>query len=192
MLIRHASIPTNFATLKRTSFYPDYISTSVAAIDFEFLKQRGITTALIDLDGTVVPRGTYEVSENIRRALRTSGLNIYIATNRPKSRNLSSLKQDLAASGVVHPIGIHGKPSTKYFKAALREHSLEAREVVMIGDRYLQDIFGANRAGLQTLLVNKIGRPDKLLDRLFSDGEQYFTRKLSKTYTESSDTLQAR
>jgi len=192
MLIRHASFPTNFAARKRTSFFPDYISTSVADIDFEFLKQRGITTVLIDLDGTVVPRGTYEVSESIRRALRTSGLNTYIATNRPKNRDLRSLKQDLAATGVVHPIGIHGKPSTKYFQTALREHNLEAREVVMIGDRYLQDILGANRAGLRTLLVDKIGRPQKLLDRLFSDGEQYITRKLSKTYSESSATLQAR
>lgn len=186
MLIRQNSVPAGSANRRRSSIFPDYISSSVADIDFRLLIDRGITTALIDLDGTVVPRGTFEVGTNIRQALQDSGLAIYIATNRPKSRDLKNLKHDLGAVGVIHPSGIYGKPSVRYFEAALRTNNLQAKEVVMIGDRYLQDILGANRAGLHTLLVNKISKPPKLLDRVFSECEEVLTKQISKSYQNSN------
>jgi hypothetical protein len=168
-----------------SNFRPDYITDSVADINFDALKKQGITTCLIDLDGTVVARGTYEVSETIKRALRKAPLKIYIATNRPKSRELKTLREDLSANGVVHPKGIYGKPSKRYFANALKELGIQSSEAVMVGDRFIQDIFGANRAGISTILVSKkIGPPQGWLDMALTRSELRLALRLGRKYTD--------
>ena len=63
---------------------PRYMARSVAEIDFAFLYSQGYRTCLIDLDGTVVERGMYEVSDKTKQALCGQRLQVFIATNRPK------------------------------------------------------------------------------------------------------------
>lgn len=161
------------------SLRPDFIAESVMDIDFAYLRRLGITTCFIDLDGTVVGRGTFAVDPELNATLKASGMDIKITTNRPKSHSLQSLKSDLNASGVVHPNGIYGKPLKRYFAAALRDYSLKNTEVVMIGDRLFNDILGANSVGIYSLVVYKLGNPAGLADRLFS----YWDRKLTARMT---------
>lgn len=168
----------------RASFKPDFIARSVKDIDFVFLKQQGITTCFLDLDGTVVDRGTFEVDAETAERLRHAELDIKIATNRPRSRDLKNLKESLHASGVVHPKGIFGKPTKRYVKSALKEYGLKQEEVIMIGDRYFQDIFGANRSGIYSLVVYKFGRSTNRPDKLISGIERVMTAKFARTYTE--------
>ncbi len=168
----------------KLSFFPDFISKSVTDADFKFLKSIGIKACLIDLDGTVVSRGDYEVDKKIRKALQNSGIAVHIATNRPKSRSLKTLKEDLYAASVVHPQGFMGKPTKRYYKNAIKSLGLKPHEVIMIGDRYIQDIFGANRAGLYTLLVHKLGISKGKADAYFSEAERKFTATISPHYTE--------
>ena len=162
----------------KSSLRPDFIAKSVADIDFAYLKRLGIRACFIDLDGTVVSRGTYEVDARISQALKDSGLSIHIATNRPKSRSLKTLKEQLHASSVIHPKGIAGKPAKKYYLSALKDLDLKNYEVVMIGDRYLQDVYGANKAGIYSLLVYKLGAYKGRTDKLISGIE----RKLTAAY----------
>lgn len=164
------------------SLRPNYIADSVADIDWNYLQSQGIKAALIDLDGTVVARGTYEVSDVTQRVLATQPLKIYIATNRPKSRDLKELRQHLNANGVIHPTGIWGKPFRKYFLQAGKDHGLQPSEIVMIGDRYLQDVFGANSAGIQTIVVRKLDKPTNFFDRFISWLERTRTDQLAKHY----------
>jgi HAD superfamily phosphatase (TIGR01668 family) len=163
-------------------FTPDFIASSVLDIDFDYLATQGIKAALIDLDGTVVARNTYDVKPEVRALLKQQPLKVYIATNRPKSRDLKDLKQHLHANGVIHPVGPWGKPFRRYFAQAAHEHGLRPEEIIMIGDRYLQDIFGANRAGFRTLVVRKLDRPTNMLDRLLSGTERRHTDRLSTHY----------
>lgn len=163
-------------------FQPDYIANSVADIDFGYLAQKGIKAVYIDLDGTVVARGNYDVSSNISEALKNQPLDIYIATNRPKSRDLKNLREHLNANGVVHPRGFYGKPFPRYYTASLRARNLSPHEAVMIGDRYIQDILGANSARLHTLLVRKLDKPTNWFDALLSSTEALRTNLLAKRY----------
>ena len=166
-------------------FYkPEYLAESVGDIDFRLLKRKGIEVALIDLDGTVVERGQYEVSPKITKILKSQPLKIYIATNRPKSRDLKNLKEQLHAQGVIHPRGLLGKPFTTYYEAAVETIGLKPVQAIMIGDRYIQDIIGANRAGLHTLVVNKIDKPTNFFDKVLSTMERRLTAKLLKAYKE--------
>lgn len=173
--------------LKNTSnnngvFWPDYMAQSVESIDFKYLKKQGIKAVMIDLDGTVVERGKYEVSKAISEALKKQELKVYIATNRPQSRSLKDLKERLNASGVVHPKGIVGKPFAHYYKKSLESLGLGKGQVAMIGDRYLQDIYGANRAGLVTINVAKLGKSTNIVDKLLSNLEKKRTSKIIKYY----------
>lgn len=161
---------------------PDFIASSVQDIDFAMLRAYGIKNCLIDLDNTVVERADYNVSQDIKNALKHSGLTVYIATNRPKSRDLKDLKEKLGAKGVVHPHGLMGKPTKTYFINALKDKSLDKSTVIMIGDRYIQDIFGANRAGIYSLLVHKFGKPVGKLDSIISSIESRWTARISKKY----------
>lgn len=166
----------------RKFFKPDYIADSVGDIDFPLLQKRGVKAVLIDLDGTVVSRGTFDVEKKLTDYLKKQTVKIYIATNRPKSRDLKNLKESLHASGVVHPTGIFMKPLPKYFRQAVTDHQLKVSEVAMIGDRYIQDILGANRAGLTTVLVRKLGKSKGFIDSQISNLEKSYTNKLASQY----------
>lgn len=174
--------PDSNSAKRRLSFEPDFIADSVAKIDFDYLSKKGVKAVLIDLDGTVVSRGQYDVANDIVAALKKQPLKVYIATNRPKGRTLKDLKEQLSANGVIHPIGIWGKPFAKYYAQAAAEHGLDPKELVMIGDRYLQDILGANAAGLRTVLVKKLDRPTNLFDKVLSNIEKRKTDQLSDVY----------
>jgi HAD superfamily phosphatase (TIGR01668 family) len=164
--------------------HPDFIAASVRDIDFHFLRELGVTTCLVDLDGTVVERDTYEVDPILAQTLARSGLDVHIATNRPLSRDLKNLKSDLGAKSVIHPKGLRGKPTIQYYHTALQGLEREPQQVVMIGDRYIQDILGANRAGIYSLLVYKLGPSKGRADRWFSSFEQYLTNISSRKYYE--------
>lgn len=173
------------ATRGRKWFKPDFIADSVGAIDFKLLQKRGITAVFIDLDGTVVSRGLFDVDVKLTRYLKKQTVRIFIATNRPKSRDLKNLKESLHASGVIHPSGIFIKPFPKYYKNALQEFKLKRTEVAMIGDRFIQDILGANAAGLTTILVRKLGDSQGFIDTQTSRLEKNFADKLAKSYTKT-------
>ena len=161
---------------------PDFIALDIQDIDFELLATYGIKACFIDLDGTVVDKGTYNVSEGIIKTLRGTKMKIYIATNRPKSRDLKNLRELLNASGVIHPHKFWGKPFKRYFENGLKDINLQRHEVVMIGDRYVQDIIGANRAGIYSLLVKKLDKPKGFLDEMISKAERKYTDKISVDY----------
>lgn len=161
---------------------PDFIAENIYTIDFALLRSHGIKACFIDLDGTVVERSQYDVHVDIKTALQNSGMQVYIATNRPRSMDLKDLKETLGAKGVVHPHGIFAKPAKRYFSNALKDTGLSSHEVIMIGDRVFQDILGSNRAGMYSLLVYKLGKPVGFIDKLISALERLFTRHISRRY----------
>lgn len=164
------------------SFRPDFIASSVADIDFAILRTYGIIACFIDLDNTVVERGAYDVSDKTRQILVQTNMQIFIATNRPKSKDLKNLKQDLNATAVIHPDSFYGKPSRHYFTNGLRIANLQPHQVVMIGDRLIQDILGANRSGIYSLLVSKLGPAHAKSDKFISTIESRVAMRLSARY----------
>lgn len=180
-------IRSNLPAVKHptSSIRPDFIAASVDAIDFDLLRAKGIEACFIDLDGTTVSRGTFDVDKKVIYSLKQSRLPIFIATNRPKSRELKNLMVDLSALGVVHPVGVYAKPTKRYYKRALAAHNLKPHQVVMIGDRYFQDVFGSNRAGLYSLVVFKVGKIGSRSDYIVSKIEAWLTRLFTGKYIES-------
>lgn len=163
-------------------FTPDFIADSVLDVDFQYLERIGIKAVLIDLDDTVVEHGAYAVSPAVQSFLKRQKLKLYVATNRPKSRDLRNLRRHLSASAILHPVGLWIKPFRRYYAQAGRLDGYSPEQLVMVGDRYIQDVFGANAAGIRTVVVRKLGRPRGPIDRLLSRIESRRTAKLARHY----------
>jgi HAD superfamily phosphatase (TIGR01668 family) len=163
-------------------FTPNFLAESVSRIDFKKLADQGIKAVAFDADSTLVVYKGIEIAPELREyivAARNHGFfsKVCIATNR-RSKNLNLLAESLDASIVQASSLLNGKPKSAYFKRLLTELEVKPAECVMIGDKVFTDIWGANRVGILTILVEKFG-PESLLDRILPlrKIEKWFLRR---------------
>lgn len=157
----------NRSQAKSSGLVPDYFADSVLSIDFVELHKQGIKYLVLDVDHTVTHYGGIEIDKRMREYLkqqRNVGLikRVYLASN--SLRDLSEVANTLDAQIVRATILIR-KPRKKYFDELLGTIGSRPQEVVMVGDRLINDIWGGNRAGLTTILVTPIGK-DFIISRL--------------------------
>ncbi len=157
---------------------PDYFAKTTSEIDFEYLRNKGIKAMMFDLDHTILVHGSTDVETNISKALDSSGMKVYIATNRRESNGLNDIKKSISAQGIMFARSVSiAKPRKEYYKLAIEMTGVKPEEVAMVGDRLVQDIWGANRAGITTVMVSKFGHirwydqiltiPDRIMPKLF-------------------------
>lgn len=63
------------------------------------------------------------------------------------------------------------KPDSRIFKKVLQYFKVEPYEVVMVGDAPVQDIWGAKRLGIHTVLINRRKLPYRFSERTRPDFE---------------------
>jgi uncharacterized protein len=168
-------IPDQSATLRRplARFVPDFYAASFADINFAALQQRGIDCIALDIDNTLIPHGGVELNEEtitFFREQRDAGniRRLAIATNRSRKR-LGNLGEAMHADVRFHASGLRRKPLQSYFDALREQLDCEASAIAMVGDKIIQDVWGGNRAGLTTILVDPVGPAlwfEKMLFRL--------------------------
>lgn len=165
-------------SIKSPNYLPDYIVDSVTDIDFDHLRREGVKVCLFDLDHTILHHGTTIIQPQILEHIHASGMRVYIATNRVYSPLLDEIAAQLKADGVVHAVrGSFAKPSRAYYAHAIEKAGCSPEQIVMVGDRIIQDIWGARRSGLRAILLSKFGPirwwdqlliiPDRLLPIIF-------------------------
>lgn len=143
---------------EKNDWLPTYFAEGVVDIDYAYLKAQGIEAMMFDLDHTILRHGSYDVDEDNVAALRNSGMRVFIATNRRKSSGLDDIKSMISAEGIMFAQSTTiAKPSKEYYRLAAEMTGLGAEQVAMVGDRLVQDIWGANRSGLTTVMVGKFG-----------------------------------
>lgn len=131
---------------------PAWVTGSVFDLKAQALADRGITLVLADLDNTLVTYENTLPSPELRRwkeALEAKGIALFVVSNSRKSRRCPLFCEDLGIGYVRHA----GKPGTDGFRRALAETGRTAREAIMVGDQIFTDVWGANRAGIPTVLV---------------------------------------
>jgi HAD superfamily phosphatase (TIGR01668 family) len=142
------------AILRR--FCPTYRVKSVGDIVPDDLMAAGIKGILLDLDNTLLPwKGIelpLETTAWIERC-REVGLKLCLVSN---TRNLARLKTISSRLDVqVVPPG-RMKPAKEGFRRALDALELSAAEVVMVGDQMFTDVWGGNRMGICTIMVDRV------------------------------------
>ncbi|GAC1391083.1 MAG: hypothetical protein NVSMB46_02310 [Candidatus Saccharimonadales bacterium] len=140
---------------KKSLFLPHYTAKNVGDIDFWYLQKAGYKACLIDLDDTVVLRHSLEVDIPTQQLLKRQPLDVFIASNRSKRQDIRYVAKQMNAKGVIQPQSWHAKPSKAFYRRAIGMTKYKQSEIVMIGDRIFQDIWGANRNGITSIAVSK-------------------------------------
>lgn len=118
----------------------------------EYLKSRSIAGILLDIDNTIVPDGKTEQSPSVSAWLETIGLPVCLLSNGKAPR----VRMFADRFGLPYVCKAK-KPLKKGYRqgAALLGVS-DLRQIVVIGDQLLSDIWGGLRAGCHTIQVTPI------------------------------------
>lgn len=159
-------------------FYPDMYSKSIYTIDYNKLLDRGIKCLLFDLDNTCIPyvdkEPTKELKEHFDK-LKDMGFKVIIFSNSPKER-LEPFKKYLNVDCCAKA----GKPRKNSFFKVLKMYNLSLSEIAVIGDQLVTDIYGGNRVGITTILVNPISDIDMPLTKVHRFIEKRKIKKMTK------------
>jgi len=153
-------------------FLPNEFVTSVFEITPEKLYQLGIRGLITDLDNTLIEWNRKDATEEVAewmQIMKEAGIRIVIASNNSEAR-VKRFAEPLEIPYVYRA----KKPLGLAYKAALEKLELSRREVAMIGDQLLTDIFGAKRLELYTFLVRPVAESDGFVTRF----NRFFEKRL--------------
>lgn len=137
--------------LKR--FYPGEYVTSTYEIDFEKLYREGYRGVLFDIDNTLVPHGApaNKQAKKLFQRLQKLGMESCLISN----NQIERVKGFADEVGTKFIENAH-KPSTKNYFRAMEQMGTTVENTIFVGDQLFTDIYGANRAGIRTILVEPI------------------------------------
>ena len=134
---------------------PDIYQNNIYDIDYDKLKKRGIKCLLFDLDNTLTINKVNVPSNELKKLfmrLEDDGFKIIIMSNSSKKR-LINFKEQLNVDTAYRS----AKPFSYKYKKILKMYKFDVSEVASIGDQILTDIWGANRVGITSIFVDKLG-----------------------------------
>jgi len=134
-------------------FQPKMYFRTIEDIAVKTLQKRNIKGLILDIDNTLVPPHTPEADEKAKRFVyrMQEEFKICIVSN-----NIYERAEKFANSFPVDFICDGNKPAKKPFILALEKLKLEPEEVAVIGDQIFTDVWGANRMGMISVLVNPV------------------------------------
>ena len=159
-------------------FIPDMYQKSIYTINYEKLYEDGIRCLLFDLDNTCVPYEEKIPTQKLKDlfdGLKELGFKVIIFSNAPKKR-LEPFKNGL----VVDCSYSSKKPSKRKFLKVLKMFDYDLSETAIIGDQLFTDIYGGNRVGIKTILVNPMSNKDMAFTKIFRILEKNQYRKMNK------------
>ena len=158
-------------------FYPGSMETSTYQIDFEALYREGYRGLIFDIDNTLVPHGAPADDRAIAlfERLKSIGFACCLLSN----NQLPRVKSFNDRVNVFFIENAH-KPSTKNYRKAMEIMHTDEKTTIFIGDQLFTDVYGANRAGIRTILVSPIhpkGEIQIVLKRYLEKIVLYFYRR---------------
>lgn len=140
-------------------FYPSEIAPSTYSIDFETLYKEGYRGILFDIDNTLVEHGADASKEAIElfRRLKEIGFQLCLISNNKQPR-VERFNKDV---NVNYIFDAH-KPSRKNYLHAMELMHTTVDTTVFVGDQLFTDVYGANRVGMKTYLVEPISPKEEI------------------------------
>lgn len=163
---------------KGKGIIPNWYLDSLYELDLDKLKSLGIKGIVLDLDNTIVPGKESEAPPDIKSWIdkaKKKGFKLCIFSNTLRIRRLLKISKDL---GIPYVRGSF-KPRIGGLKNSLNFMGVEPKESVMIGDRVLTDIWGGNRIGMWTILVEPLKGKEGLGTKIFRYLERFLLRLLA-------------
>ena len=139
--------------------FPCEYAESVFTIDYDKLYKLGYRGVIFDIDNTLVHHGdgsTPAVDELFKR-IHDAGLKTLLLSNNSKERVEMFIKNI-----DTEYIDSADKPDPACYLKAVKKLGIKKSEAVYVGDQVFTDILGANRAGIDSILVRFIQLPDEM------------------------------
>ncbi len=159
-------------------FVPDMYVQSIYRIDYEKLKNMGIKLVIFDLDNTISSVLDNEPSKEailLMEHIKELGLRPILMSNSRKSR-VEPFKNKL----LIDSLAMSKKPTKYGYNKILSVYRRTCEEVACIGDQLVTDIYGANKMGMTSILVNPISKKDKTITLFNRFLEGIIIKKLTK------------
>lgn len=145
---------------------PDVYLENINAIDSKKLKEKkNIKGIILDLDNTIIPKGTRYLDEQIVRWIeeaKRNGIKICLVSNTHTDFSEIISKLDIPFFFSRY------KPMKKPFLTAMETMNTDSDETAVIGDQIFTDVWGGNRLKLLTILVRPLSRRDSLGTVIFN------------------------
>lgn len=159
-------------------FIPDIYAQSIHTINYKKLKKSGIKCLLFDLDNTIAPIDSRDVTKKVKELfayLEDIGFKVIIFSNSGKKR-LKPFKENLN----VDTSFSSRKPLKGKYKKIMELYHFKDTEIACVGDQLLTDIFGANRMGFTSILVNQLCPNDFFVTKFNRFFERIIFKKFEK------------
>ena len=126
--------------------------------EYQRLYESGFRGIIFDIDNTLVEHGApvNEAAVALVEKLRRMGFAVCFLSNNGEER-VSSFCQKLDAVYIYKA----GKPGIKGYGAAMELIGTTKDQTVSVGDQIFTDMWGANRAGVYSVLVKQIGKKEE-------------------------------
>jgi len=152
---------------------------NIFEVDMAFFKKHNVKYLLLDLDNTLDSYRLYKPTQrtvDFIDNLKRNGITPIIISNNTGKR----VKGYAEALNVEFRHSI-GKPFARNILKLLKELNVSKDEVMIVGDQMITDITAANRAGIKSILTDKIVKEDQWtthFNRFFERG--YRNRAMKK------------
>lgn len=134
-------------------YYPSAYAESVFDIDYDKLYAKGCRGIVFDIDSTLVPHGADSTPavDALFRTIHEAGLKTLLMTNNDEERVLRFIRN-------IDTLYLcdAGKPAPDGYLKAVEMLGMEKDRIVCVGDQVFIDVVGANRCGLDCILVHYI------------------------------------
>lgn len=166
--------------LKR--FYPDIYIDSAYDIDYRGLYEKGYRGIIFDVDNTLVEHGApvTDRAKQLFEELRNIGYDTCIISNN-KEHRVRPLADEVKSKYVSKA----DKPSPKNYIKAMEYMHTEKSNTFFVGDQLFTDVWGANRAGIMSILVKPIDKHEEfqiILKRRLEWIVLFFYKKRNNRY----------
>ena len=140
-------------------FYPKQRAASAYDIPYERLREKGIRGVIFDIDNTLVPhdapaeKKTVELFERLHRL----GCATCLLSNN-KEKRVAEFAGQVDSPYIFKA----GKPKMGGYEKAMKLMGTDRTSTLFAGDQLFTDVFGANRAGIASVLVNPINPREEI------------------------------
>lgn len=156
-------------------FYPRLYLDSAYEVPYEKFREQGFQGVIFDVDNTLVPHDAPADRQAVLlfERLRALGMRTCLLSNNKEPRVKSF-------AGQVDSLYLYkgGKPGVRGYGKAMELMGTDRTNTLFVGDQLFTDVYGANRAGIYSILVKPINPKEEIQIVL----KRYLEKPVLKAY----------
>lgn len=161
-------------------FYPSATVGGIGDITVGLLEKHDIRGLILDIDNTLAPNYAAVADDKTVKwmeGMLSAGYKICIVSN-ARRRRVEKFNDSIGLPAVYNAM----KPRMAAFTRAGKMLGIPNKHIAVVGDQVFTDIYGGNRAGMFTILVNPIDPREGRLVRF----KRIFEKRILKRYEDLS------